>query len=226
MSKKQNLKDVAYQEIKRLIIDCVFEPNSTLNEEMLQKNLGISRTPIREALAKLENEGLIEVVPKKGIWVSGFTVSDLYQVYEIRLLTEPYVIRTYGKSISREALHLIQQRHLELLKVFRNSYTEETQKQLYQLDDDFHALLFSACNNPYLQNMRTLVDAQSHRGRIMLGKIVDPRILSTLEEHLSILQSILDGDYEQAATEMIQHLTKSQKASMSTIMKNPSQTRF
>lgn len=225
-SKKQNLKDIAYSEIKNRIIECVFEPNTILNEEMLQADMGISRTPIREALAKLEHEGLVHIMPKKGIRVSGFTLSDMYQVYEVRLLTEPYVIRNYGKSIDREMLCMMKQKHLTLLSTLKQGYTEDMQKELYRLDDEFHDLLFASCSNPHLTGMFFSLKAHIQRMRIMLGKVMDPRVLSTVEEHLSIIQELLDGEYEEAAVTLTQHLIKSQKTSMNTIMSNPLLTRF
>lgn len=225
-SKKQNLKDVAYCEIKHRIIDCIFEPNTLLNEEMLQNDLGISRTPIREALIKLEHERLVHIMPKKGIRVSGFTLSDMYQVYEVRLLTEPYVIRNYGKSIENEALHVMKHKHLALLASMKQGYTGDMQIELYKLDDEFHDLLFAACPNPHLRGIFISLKAHIQRMRIMLGKLVDPRVISTVEEHLSIIQELLDEEFEEAANTMTQHLIKSQKTSLSTIMSNPLLTRF
>lgn len=226
MEEKQNLKEIAYQEIRRRIVECTFEPNSMLSEDMLQKELGISRTPIREALVSLQHEGLVTILPKKGILVSNFTISDLCYTYEIRLLTEPYLIRTYAAKINKEILVDMRQKHLSLLTRLRQGYSYEGQKELYILDDAFHEMFFSICENPYIQNVYQLIKALCQRQRIMLGKIVDTRVISTIEEHLEVLELTINGEYEEAAIEMEKHLKKSQKASIKTIVDNPLLTRF
>lgn len=223
---QKNLKDVAYQEIKHRIIDCSYAPNTTLKEETLQSELGISRTPIREALVKLEHDGLVEVIPKKGIRVSGFTLTDVCQLYETRLLIEPYIIRNYGKDIDHDTIGTIRQKHFDLHASLQQGYSESIQKQLYKLDDEFHEMVISGCKNPYLSSTCLVVKAQSQRLRIMLGEVVDTRVMSTVEEHLCIIQELLDREYEEAANTMTQHLAKSQKVSFNTIASNPLLTRF
>ncbi len=223
---RPNLKEVAYLAIRQRILDCDYEPNSLLNEEVLQNELGFSRTPIREALAKLENEGLIEIVPKKGIRVSNYTLSDLIYTYEIRLLIEPYNIRKYGKNLDRSKLLEMKTEHESLLKEISALPSKAAQEKIYKLDDAFHSALFLSCSNPNLLMMQNLVSAQSHRSRIMLGKIMNTRVNTTLTEHLSIIQSLIDSDYEAAAEKITQHLLKGQEASMTIIMSDPLTTRF
>ena len=223
---KENLKEVAYQEIRRRIVECIIEPNSMLSEDMLQKELGISRTPIREALVSLQHEGLITILPKKGILVSNFTVSDLCYTYEIRLLTEPYLIRKYAVNIEKDKLMDMRQKHLSLLSELRHGYSYDGQKRLYQLDDAFHELFFSYCDNPYIKNTYQLIKSLCQRQRIMLGKIMDTRVISTIEEHLDVLELLINSEYDEAAVVMEKHLTKSQKASIKIIVENPLSTRF
>lgn len=226
MEKKQNLKKKAYEAIKKQIVDCTIEPNSILSEDILQKELGISRTPIREALVCLEHEGLITIMPKKGILVSNFTISDLCYTYEMRLLMEPYLIRNYAKKCELTALTEMRSRHISLLEDIRHGYSQEEQELLYTLDDSFHEMFFTICDNPYMKNMYTLIQSLCQRQRIMLGRINDTRVISTLEEHISILDLILSKEYDNAAEEMTAHLSKSQKASINTIINDPRGTLF
>lgn len=223
---KQNLKEIAYKKIKENILECVYEPNSILNEERLQTELGISRTPIREALSCIEHEGLIKIIPKKGILVSNFTISDLYHIYEIRMLHEPYLIRTYAGNIEKEILVEMRELHVTLLEQVQHGYTPEMQKELYKLDDSFHAIFYSVCPNPYMKSIYELVKSLSQRQRIMIGKIFDTRVISTIEEHIEIIDLILNKDLEEAASSMIKHMSKSLKASIKTITDNPLSTRF
>ena len=94
---KLSLKLQAYQYLKTKILNCEYRPNEFLNEQKLCAEMGnISRTPMRDALGRLEQEGLITILPKKGLMVSGITEDDVHSMFEMRLLVEPYALRTYG----------------------------------------------------------------------------------------------------------------------------------
>ena len=77
---------------------CEYAPNQLLSESLLQEELGFSRTPVREAISRLAQEGLLKVFPKRGIVVSGITVSDIRMIFEVRTLVEPYALRTCGDN--------------------------------------------------------------------------------------------------------------------------------
>ena len=99
---KLSLKLQAYQYLKTKILNCEYRPNEFLNEQKLCAEMGnISRTPMRDALGRLEQEGLITILPKKGLMVSGITEEDVHSMFEMRLLVEPYALRTYGNAIPR-----------------------------------------------------------------------------------------------------------------------------
>ena len=86
MPEKKSLKQQAYDEIKRKIVTCEYAPNTLLNEELLREELHVSRTPIRDALSRLEQKGLITILPKKGIMVSSLSINDINMVFEVRMM--------------------------------------------------------------------------------------------------------------------------------------------
>ena len=102
---KTNLKTLAYNKIRQKIVTCEYAPGTLLNEEILTEALGLSRTPIRDALSRLEQEGLIEIRPKRGITVKSLTVSDINMIFEVRNLYEPYILKNYGYLLPVERLH-------------------------------------------------------------------------------------------------------------------------
>lgn len=104
---KPTLKDEAYTLIKRRIITCEYRPNTFLNEADLIADLDASRTPIREALNKLEQEGFVEILPKKGVMVTGLTLSEINQTFEARILLEPFIVENYMDRIDKDALQEI-----------------------------------------------------------------------------------------------------------------------
>ena len=91
MEPKENLKEKAYAIIKNKIICCEYRPGQFLNEQELRESVGASRTPIREALNKLEQEGLLEILPKRGVLVRDITLQEVNAIFEIRCMIEPYV---------------------------------------------------------------------------------------------------------------------------------------
>lgn len=83
------LRDKAYEMIKEMIINCQLTPGEPISETELMKVVGSSRTPIREALNKLEHENLVTIYPKRGIFVTGITIKDVIDIYTIREVVEP-----------------------------------------------------------------------------------------------------------------------------------------
>ena len=89
-----NLKTLAYTQIRRKIVSCEYAPGSNLNEEMLTSALGLSRTPVRDALGRLEQEGLVEIRPKKGVTVTPLTVTDINMISSCAGSTNPLSWKT------------------------------------------------------------------------------------------------------------------------------------
>ena len=140
---KLSLKLQAYQYLKTKILNCEYRPNEFLNEQKLCAEMGnISRTPMRDALGRLEQEGLITILPKKGLMVAGITEEDVHSMFEMRLLVEPYALRTYGADIPREKLE----------HFMRMMHEPDVIDDFCKVDDDFHELLMSTLPNKYLRS--------------------------------------------------------------------------
>ena len=101
---KKSLKVQAYNNIKEKILNCEFSPGMHLNEAVLCETFHVSRTPIRDALSRLEQEGLVTIRSKKGIVVSSLSISEVNNIFELRLLLEPYSIRNYGYTLDEGTL--------------------------------------------------------------------------------------------------------------------------
>ena len=194
---KLSLKLQAYQYLKTKILNCEYRPNEFLNEQKLCAEMGnISRTPMRDALGRLEQEGLITILPKKGLMVSGITEEDVHSMFEMRLLVEPYALRTYGCDISRE----------ELEKFNDMMHHPDGIDDFCKADDDFHALLMSTLPNKYLRAAYDRITGLNTRFRIMTGKVSMINREQTCEEHLEVLDPALRGDWNMAADALQAHL--------------------
>ena len=196
-SAKPSLKLQAYQYLKTRILSCEYAPNQFLNEQKLCAEMGnISRTPMRDALGRLEQEGLITILPKKGLMVSPITDEDVHSIYEVRLLVEPYALRMYGARLPAA----------ELEKFYTLMQHPEMMPDFYAGDDAFHDLLISGLPNKYLRAAHDRITGQNTRFRIMTGKVGMISRPATCEEHLAILRPALEGDWNGAAAALTLHL--------------------
>jgi Transcriptional regulators len=204
MLKKESLRDRSYSIIKKKIVSCEYPPGTFLTEQGLIEEVGTSRTPIREALTKLENEKLVRVVPKRGILVSNLSLGSINDIYEVRKLVEPYIIKTWGADIEP---HRLAEYKTKLVEMKDNRSNEEK----YQLDDQLHRFLSSCCTNAYLVQLLDRVYDQNSRIRIISGKL-SRRLRDTQAEHLAIIEPLLEKRYAEASKAMARHLASSQKA--------------
>ena len=185
------LRQHAYEEIKRRILTCEFPPGSMLTEEELQNILGISRTPIREALIRIENSGLISVKPKKGIQVSRITLDSITAVFELRKLLETHAIIVYGNRLSRSSL-------ASFLHFFQDFDPEnDPRDKFFEMDNDLHISLINACQNKFITRSYASITEENSRFRIFSG-IDSKRIVDTKAEHADILQACLEQNWNKA----------------------------
>ncbi|MCI2098605.1 MAG: GntR family transcriptional regulator [Succiniclasticum sp.] len=207
MERAVNLKDKAYAIIRDKIIRCVYKPGEFLVEAELIETIGASRTPIREALNKLEQEGLVDILPKRGIVVRDVTLADINAIYEIRFLVEPAVLKRYACRLPRSLLQDLKERN-------RKAGQERQRITEYNLDEDIHRTLMMASGNPFLVDLMDKIYAQNHRIRILSGEALTYRMQETLAEHDRILDCLLQQDYEGAARALEVHLHHSQEGAV------------
>lgn len=205
MPEKKSLKQQAYDEIKRKIVTCEYAPNTLLNEELLREELHVSRTPIRDALSRLEQKGLITILPKKGIMVSSLSINDINMVFEVRMMYEPYALLHYGSRIPYSVLT----HSYELLSGL-DAMSEDW--AFFQADDAFHAAVVQAIGNRFLLQTYEWIQDQNLRFRVMTGQTSAPRLEDTSKEHTRILEACLKKDWSEAASAMKDHLINSKNA--------------
>lgn len=198
--KKPSRKQAAYEYIKEKILSCEYEPGALMNEQQLCDELQLSRTPVRDALSRLEQEGLVNIMPKKGLVVSDLKLSDINRIYEVRLLLEPYVLRRYGHKLDHERL-----------ENFQNLFSNPKQAQhdpsaYYDLDDQLHGFIMQAMNNRYLMDTYENIKNLNRRLRVLSGSKVENRIEDTFREHSDIVRMCLQKDWNGAAQAMTKHL--------------------
>jgi DNA-binding GntR family transcriptional regulator len=203
-----SLKLFAYNAIKEKIIRCEYPPNALLNEEIIRQDLHVSRTPVRDALSRLEQENIIKILPKRGILVTGITLEDVNQIFETRILIEPYTLNKYGKNISAEV-------YGEFLDFFSIAKIETLDTDtVNRKDNDFHLCFITASNNPYLIQANEYPFFQDMRLRILSSSMGKERIRVSQNEHRLIAQCCCDKDWKAAARALTEHLKSSKKRAL------------
>lgn len=211
--KTESLKLQAYTILKDRITNCIYAPGCQLNEEILQKELEMSRTPIRDALGRLEQEGLVNIRSKKGITITKLSLNQLNMVFELRQLLECHALTQYGNLLSDEQLNTFYQRFS------KNDFLNE--QAYYHCDDAFHGMIMSVVPNIYIAQSYQQIINQNTRFRILTGHRTEQRLLETNQEHLNILLACMQRNWSQAADAMRHHLTCSKSAAFQLLLEQP-----
>lgn len=199
---KNNLKQQAYQIIRTKIMNCEYLPGTLLNENIILSAVPGSRTPIRDALGRLEQEKLLTILPKKGILISNLSLRDLASIYETRTQLEPYCLLHHGSTLPESF-------YLEYYQLFTDMKIYDTSNTHYSLDDKFHTTIVHGTNNPYFIQLYEQIRVQNHRARILAGQVTKERLEESKVEHLQILTASLQGDWTLAANILRNHLENS-----------------
>jgi DNA-binding GntR family transcriptional regulator len=199
----ENLREKAYRIIKQLIITCAFDPGSILNERELVESIGVSRTPIREALNRLEKENLVTIIPQRGAFVSAITVKVINDIYQLREIIEPCVTAMVTPVFPAEGLEKYRQAFEEL--------GPEDYDRLAKLDNELHCLLIDLAGNDFLNQVMANMYAQNERIRFRSNRLPQ-RVQESVDEHLTIIEAILARDPLAAQEAMRVHLAKSRQA--------------
>lgn len=209
------LKEQIYQEIKQRIITCKLEPGSFIKETDFEKDLSVSRTPLREAFNKLEEEGLLKVIPKKGVQVKSLSLMSIAHTYEARLLLEPFILTNYWDTIEIEKMREIKLKSLDLIENKEPRVSDQYIRAFFSLDNQFHRLIGNSCNNEYLNKTLTEVDDEVQRVRMQLGH--NSRYLESAREHIAVIDAIQGNDKEGAVAALAKHIKNSQNVALTSI---------
>ena len=192
----QSLADKAYHEIRGLIVSLELAPGAVIDERDLIERLGIGRTPVREALRRLAHERLVEVYPRRGMFVTGVDVRQLARLSEVRAVLEPEAARLAAERAT-EADRV----ELERLLVELDAGGAE----LMELDERIHHAVYRAAHNDLLE--ATLEQYYALALRIwMLALERTQGLEEAVEAHRDLVEAIRDGDGERAAQTMRDHV--------------------
>ena len=213
---KRTLSEHVYEHVKDGIVSNEYPPGANLSIGAVSQETGVSTTPIREALSRLVAEGLVEHDPNKGVRVAGTTPADVAEIYEVRLLIEPYLARLAARRVPGDSALRRELAELERAAKQVDSWTEKdgltsSRRRLYsQIDLRLGDLLGRVSGNCLLEKMMATVS--SHSGRVHF--LAEASLRNSFEltqkansEHLSIITAIGEGRSENVEALVCEHLS-------------------
>jgi DNA-binding GntR family transcriptional regulator len=188
-----SLRGRVFTRLQNDILNGKYQPGESLVEMKLSEELGVSRTPVREAIRQLELEGLVQLVPNKGVTVKGISSQDIEDIYTIRMLIEGLAARWAAEKITPAELREMKEA-LEL----EEFYTRKNDAgQLMHFDSKFHDIVFKASKSKPL--MQTLSTFHHYVQRARNASLNNPdRARQALKEHKAIYQAIMEHDADRA----------------------------
>ena len=199
MSTEPSLSEQAYQQLRTMIVRLEFAPGDVLREDDLREQLGIGRTPIREALQRLAREHFVNVIPRRGMFVAGIEVSELAMLFETRMVLEPYTARLAALRGTDE--------HWDAMDAALEQMSDPSfgTDQLLDVDRRCHEIIWDAAGNRFLLDNLDSLYAQSDRlWHLYLADVAD--MAEALAEHRVILDALRAGDDELVGELVEQHV--------------------
>ena len=201
-----------FQKIREDILNGRYKEHDELRENTLGKELGVSRTPVREALRQLELEGLVTIIPNRGAYVTGISRKDIWDIYAMRSMLEGLCARWASEHITDEQLDKLEE--AILLSEFQiKKESGFNASQVAVLDGQFHAILYEASGSRILSHV--LTDFHNYVKMARVSSVVsEERARKSIREHRQILRAIRERDAdmaEQLANEHIMHVMQNLK---------------
>lgn len=197
------LSDQAYRLIKHKIATLELPPASLVNEQALTRELGIGRTPVRDALRRLEVENLVTIVPRRGTFVTDVSITDLQALVEVRVELEGLAARLTAQRVDAEQLREMEQ----LFESFDRLVAVGGNSALMDRDKRFHHLVYHAAENAFLEDTLDQFYTLSLRlWYLALDRLHHVSMVTATKEHLRIVDAFRTRDADAAEYRMQQHV--------------------
>ena len=198
---RYSLRARVYNTIRDKILSGTYHENEELRENTLATELGVSRTPVREALRQLELEGLVSIIPNKGASVTGITTKDIHDIYMIRSYLEGLCAKCACENITNEQIEALEENlYLSDFHARRSHFD-----QIVDLDNKFHDLIYKASGSKILNHV--LSDFHQYVERVRKITLSRPlRVEQTRKEHAAIVEAIKKRDSDLAEALANKHM--------------------
>ncbi|WP_261372058.1 GntR family transcriptional regulator [Arthrobacter woluwensis] len=199
----RSLADQAYETIKDRLVMLDIRPGEPLNDGLLAAELGMGRTPVREAIKRLETDHLLVSYPRRGTFATSVDITELAAIWDIRSVLEPVAARRAAENATPAVRQEMKDVIRRLLAVDESA---DAQSELMRLDMSVHRLIYRAAGNPHLEDVLIRYDNLSTRIWCLVIERL-PGLSGHIVEHAALLQAIVDGDADRAAELALAHVT-------------------
>ncbi len=196
--------DYAYEQIWKQLVFTHDQKEQRLSDVALAEKLGVSRTPVRQALERLVQDGLVRADPRRGFWIRQFTVQDIHEIYDVRAALEVLALRLAAPRLNPAHLRSL----LALIAEIRAQVDQHPISLFLQCDFRLHTMLIRASGNSRLIHYLSTLRSQFSMFQIKDTRNPE-RLVPTLDDHEQILLALLDGDVDKAAEVLATHITRS-----------------
>lgn len=213
--RRGGLGQQAYLALRDAIISGELQPDEPLSEVALAQRLNISRTPVREALTRLVEDGLVRNLPGRGSRVAGISLTDVAELFQLREVLEGLVARLAAQNVERDSASV--EELITQFSRFENTAGNPSFSEYYRLTAKLDATLVAMAGNRRLES--SLRDLWAHSRRLRQYASHDvARLEASATEHIAILTAVRAGDAEQAETAVRVHLQNSRRALVAKVM--------
>lgn len=219
INKPESLATIAYKSLRYSILSFKLKQGTVYNEMSISQELGLSRTPVREALLRLSSEGLITFLPRKGFIVSSFTQKEIEEIFELRLILESRVIRKIARKISEEDLGKLR----EYIDLQHKAAAENDYHGFMLSDRAFHKTFFELANNSKLIEIMDNFQDICHMIGVCYLKVAG-LYEKAIRDHETILECVESGDPDKAETAIVDHINRVMSAAVSSFSSDPEST--
>ncbi len=199
---RENAREYALRQIRENIISLKLKPGSSVSENELARELGISRTPVREALQELAKSNLIEVYPQRGCIIAHIDFDIVDEMVFLRRVLEKAVVEELCDCITEENIQEIE-KNIQLQEFYLNNKLPD---KIIELDNEFHRSLFIMCNKERIYNL--MEGTQGHFDRIRTLSMYSVKDIKIVADHKAILNAIKSGNKTLAAEFIVKHLSR------------------
>jgi DNA-binding GntR family transcriptional regulator len=205
IQKREELRDQTYFQLRKAILSGPIRPGTVLVQTQLAEQLGISRTPVRDALDRLASEGLVVRSHGGRVHVAPFSLEELHEKYTVRQALESLALRLAAPNLVGQPL----QRLTTLVEAMRQAIADDQSQAVIQAGADFHESIYIASGNLYLRQLLTTLNDSIRRYR-HAAIDMPGRAAETLREHELIVKHLAAGDIAGAEHALAEHIAQSQ----------------
>ena len=199
--------DRAYEIVRERLVMLDIRPGEPINDDRLAEELGFGRTPVREALKRLERERLVIAYPRRGTFATAVDMTDLADISEIRKQLEPTAAARAARTASQDARARLSALADEIAEIDDS----EDPRDVLRKDVRVHREIYRASGNPHLEDILVSLDAHATRiWCLFLDRL--PDVASHVREHAALLQAIVDGDEDTASALTLEHVAGFEQA--------------